>query len=151
MGDRVLEPGGASEREGTTGVPDRALVESWLRTLTGYDILREGETLNHLADTAVPVPKVLAAESDPRFFGAPFLLLESIDAPHMPAPEVDPDTLAADLRPSPRRSPRSTRSTGGRRDWSSSAYRVHPRRDSRAKSMPLRGACRRSVAATTRC
>jgi aminoglycoside phosphotransferase (APT) family kinase protein len=143
MGDRVLEPGGASEREGTTGVPDRALVESWLRTLSGfeeariaavvpltdglsnvtcrveltdapagaavlriqpthgifepYDILREGETLRHLADTAVPVPKVLAAESDPRFFGAPFLLLESIDAPHMPAPEVDPDTFAADL------------------------------------------------------
>ena len=36
--------------------------------------------LNHLAGTAVPVPGVLASESDPRFFGAPFLLLESIDA-----------------------------------------------------------------------
>jgi aminoglycoside phosphotransferase (APT) family kinase protein len=46
-----------------------------------YDILRESEVLKHLAGTAVPVPGVLAAESDPRFFGAPFLLLESIDGP----------------------------------------------------------------------
>jgi aminoglycoside phosphotransferase (APT) family kinase protein len=143
MGDRVLEPGGASEREEATGVPNPALVESWLRTLSGfedarivtvvpltdglsnvtcrvgltdapvgaavlriqpthgifepYDILREGEVLKHLAGTAVPVPRVLAAESDRRFFGAPFLLLESIDAPHMPAPETDPETFAADL------------------------------------------------------
>jgi aminoglycoside phosphotransferase (APT) family kinase protein len=62
-----------------------------------YDILREGEVLRHLADTAVPVPVVLAAESDTRFFGAPCLLLESIDAPHMPAPEVDPEAFVADL------------------------------------------------------
>jgi aminoglycoside phosphotransferase (APT) family kinase protein len=62
-----------------------------------YDIIREGEVLNHLAGTAVPVPAVLASESDPRFFGAPFLLLESIDGAHMPAPEADPATFAADL------------------------------------------------------
>jgi aminoglycoside phosphotransferase (APT) family kinase protein len=62
-----------------------------------YNILREGEVLNHLAGTAVPVPGVLASESDPRFFGAPFLLLESIDAAHMPAPEADFATFAADL------------------------------------------------------
>jgi aminoglycoside phosphotransferase (APT) family kinase protein len=62
-----------------------------------YDILREGEVLNHLAGTAVPVPRVLASVSDPRFFGEPFLLLESIDAAHMPAPEADPATFAADL------------------------------------------------------
>jgi aminoglycoside phosphotransferase (APT) family kinase protein len=62
-----------------------------------YNILREGEVLNHLAGTAVPVPTVLASESDPRFFGAPFLLLESIDAPHMPAPETDFATFTADL------------------------------------------------------
>ena len=62
-----------------------------------YDVLREGRVLSHLAGTAVPVPRLLAAESDPGFLGAPFLLLESIDAPHMPAPEADPATFAADL------------------------------------------------------
>jgi len=62
-----------------------------------YDILREGQVLSHLAGTTVPVPGVLAAESDPRFFGSPFLLLEAIDAPHMPAPEADFATFAADL------------------------------------------------------
>src|SRR4051812_18008866 len=64
-----------------------------------YDILREGRVLSSLARTAVPVPRLLAAESDPRFFGSPFLLLEWIDAPHMPAPEVDLATFAADLPP----------------------------------------------------
>src|SRR5262245_23645577 len=128
---------------GMASAPESAHVESWLRTLTGfedarlvtvvplidglsnvtcraelndapvaaavlriqptrgifepYDILREGEVLNHLAGTAVPVPRVLASVSDPRFFGAPFLLIESIDAAHMPAPEADPETFAADL------------------------------------------------------
>jgi aminoglycoside phosphotransferase (APT) family kinase protein len=41
------------------------------------------------------VPRVLAVESDPRFFGSPSLLLESIDAPHMPAPEDDFATFIA--------------------------------------------------------
>jgi aminoglycoside phosphotransferase (APT) family kinase protein len=145
MGDSVLGPGEASERDDATGVPEPAVVESWLRTQPGfedarmatvvpltdglsnvtcrleltdapvgaavlriqpmhgifepYDILREGEVLKRLADTAVPVPDVLAAERDPSFFGAPFLLLGSIDAPHMPAPEADPETFAADLPP----------------------------------------------------
>lgn len=62
-----------------------------------YDVLREGRVLSHLAGSAVPVPGLLAAEGDPRFLGSPFLLLESIDAPHMPAPEVDLATFAADL------------------------------------------------------
>lgn len=125
------------------GVPEPARVESWFRTLTGfenarvvgvepltdglsnvtcrlsiadgpvttavlrvqplhgifepYDVLREGRVLSHLAGTAVPVPALLGAESDPRFLGSPFLLLESIDAPHMPAPEEDFATFAADL------------------------------------------------------
>src|SRR5262245_29630663 len=144
MGD-TLEPSGRLEADRATNVPEPAVVELWLRTLTGlqeariaavvpltdglsnvtcrvelsdapvgaavlriqpthgifepYDILREGEVLKHLVSTAVPVPRVLAAESDPRFFAAPFLLLESIDAPHMPAPEVDPERFAADLPP----------------------------------------------------
>lgn len=132
-----------SDIDAATGVPEPARVESWLRTLLGfedvrvvtvvpltdglsnvtcrveltdapvaaavlriqptrgifepYNILREGEVLNHLDGTAVPVPGVLASESDPRFFGAPFLLLESIDAAHMPGPEADFATFAADL------------------------------------------------------
>ena len=105
-----------------------------------------------LARTAVPVPGVLASESDARFFGAPFLLLESIDAAHMPAPEARTSPRSRPtFPPSPRRSPRITRSTGGRRDWISSAYRVRPPKGSRARSKPLRGACRRSDAPTSRC
>ena len=134
-----------SDIDEATGVPEPARVESWLRTLTGFEdarvvvavvaahrrpverdlpseayrragrrprcsgsSLRTGssspttssgraDVLNHLAGAAVPVPGVLASESDPRFFGAPFLLLESIDAAHMPAPEADFATFAADL------------------------------------------------------
>jgi aminoglycoside phosphotransferase (APT) family kinase protein len=134
-----------SDIDQATGIPEPASVESWLRTLIGfedarvvdvvaltdglsnvtcrveltdapvavavlrvqpsrgifepYDILREGQVLKHLAGTAVLVPGVLASESDLRFFGAPFLLLEFIDAAHMPAPEADFDTFAADLPP----------------------------------------------------
>src|SRR3954468_15843784 len=62
-----------------------------------YDVLREGRVLSSLAGTAVPVPRLLAAEGDTRFFGSPFLLLEWIDAPHMPAPEADFNAFLADL------------------------------------------------------
>ena len=48
-----------------------------------YDVLREGRVLDALAGTAVPVPQVLGREPDPSVLGAPFLLLEYIDAPHM--------------------------------------------------------------------
>lgn len=72
--------------------PERGIFEP-------YDVLREGQVLRCLAGTAVPVPGVLASEGDPRFFGAPFLLLEWVDAPHMPAPEVDPAVFFADLTP----------------------------------------------------
>ena len=94
---------------------------------------------------------MLASESDPRFFGAPFLLLESIDAAHMPAPEADFATFAADL-------PAFAAAVAAIHaiDWravglDSLAYRVRPSKDSRARSKPLRGACRRSVAPTSRC
>lgn len=102
-----------SDIDEATGVPEPARVESWLRTLIGfedarvvtvvaltdglsnvtrrvnltdapvaaavlriqptrglfepYNILREGEVLNHLAGMAVPVPGVLTSQSDPRF------------------------------------------------------------------------------------
>ena len=134
---------GGAGRGDRAVVPEPSRIESWLRTLTGfenarvvgvepltdglsnvtcrlkvadgpvttavlriqptrgifepYDVLREGRVLSHLAGSTVPVPGLLAAESDPRFFGSPFLLLESIDAPHMPAPEADLATFAADL------------------------------------------------------
>ncbi|MCC6388766.1 MAG: phosphotransferase family protein [Dehalococcoidia bacterium] len=56
-----------------------------------YDVLREGEVLRRLAASTVPVPAVVAAEPDPAALGAPFLLLEWIDAPHMgvAGPEAD--------------------------------------------------------------
>jgi aminoglycoside phosphotransferase (APT) family kinase protein len=131
------------ERGDRAGVPEPPRIESWLRTLPGfqdarvvgvepltdglsnltcrlqiaagpvttavlriqpvhgifepYDVLREGRVLSHLAGAAVPVPGLLAAESDHRILGSPFLLLEWIDAPHMPAPESDLATFAADL------------------------------------------------------
>ena len=56
-----------------------------------YDVLREGEVLRRLATTAVPVPQVLASEADPAVLGAPFLLLEWIDAPHIPLPSPETD------------------------------------------------------------
>ncbi len=48
-----------------------------------YDVLREGEVLRCLAGSAVPVPAVLGAEADPGVLGAPFIVIEWIDAPHM--------------------------------------------------------------------
>jgi aminoglycoside phosphotransferase (APT) family kinase protein len=72
--------------------PERGIFEP-------YDVLREGEVLRCLARTTVPVPGVLASEGNASFFGAPALLLEWVDAPHMPAPEVDPATFFADLAP----------------------------------------------------
>jgi aminoglycoside phosphotransferase (APT) family kinase protein len=64
-----------------------------------YDVVREAAVLRCLSGTSVPVPGVLATDSDTSFFGAPCLLMEWVDAPHMPAPEVDPDGFAADLSP----------------------------------------------------
>src|SRR5262249_39631318 len=64
-----------------------------------YDILREAEVLRRLSDTSLPVPGVLATDSDPSFFGAPYLLMERVDAAHMPAPEVDLAGFSADLVP----------------------------------------------------
>lgn len=56
-----------------------------------YDVLREGEVLRRLAASTVPVPGVVAEERDATALGAPFLLLEWIDAPHMgvAGPEAD--------------------------------------------------------------
>ncbi len=136
-------PGPPDAAPPLTGVPEEARVESWLRTLDGfeaahvisvkalndgysnvtcrltlaeapvvaavlrvqpnhgifepYDVLREGDVLRRLATTAIPVPDVLASEVDSSYFGAPLILLEWVDAPHMPAPDADLAAFAADL------------------------------------------------------
>lgn len=55
-----------------------------------YDVLREGEVLRRLARSTVPVPAVLGEERDKEPLGAPFLVLEWVDAPHMGnAPDAD--------------------------------------------------------------
>jgi len=48
-----------------------------------YDVLREARVLRALASSSVPVPGVLAVEPDPAPLGAPFAVLEWVDAPHM--------------------------------------------------------------------
>src|SRR5512140_270320 len=59
-----------------------------------YDVLREARVLRCLAPSEVPVPGVLGEEPSPALLGAPFIVLEWIDAPHMgEAPEADFNTF----------------------------------------------------------
>ena len=48
-----------------------------------YDVIREGRVISALGSTSVPAPAFLGAESDAGVLGAPFIVLEWIDAPHM--------------------------------------------------------------------
>jgi len=48
-----------------------------------YDVLREGEVLRCLHGSAVPVPRLLATSGDASLLGAPFIVMEWVDAPHM--------------------------------------------------------------------
>lgn len=48
-----------------------------------YDVIREGRVLEALARTEVPVPQLLASEPSREFFGAPFIVMAWVDAPHM--------------------------------------------------------------------
>lgn len=48
-----------------------------------YDVAREARVLQTLAPTAVPVPKVLAVVEASTVLGAPFFVMEFVDAPHM--------------------------------------------------------------------
>ena len=50
-----------------------------------YDLVREARVLEALADTAVPVPRVLGWDAEGSTLGAPIVLLEWIDAPHLGA------------------------------------------------------------------
>lgn len=56
-----------------------------------YDVLREGRVLSALARSAVPVPAIVGVEADRAVLGAPFIVLEWVDAPHMgvAGPEAD--------------------------------------------------------------
>ncbi|GIW13637.1 MAG: acyl-CoA dehydrogenase [Tepidiforma sp.] len=59
-----------------------------------YDVVREGRVIAALAATDVPVPAVIAIEADPGPLGAPFIVLEWVDAPHMGmAPDADFDAF----------------------------------------------------------
>lgn len=48
-----------------------------------YDVLREAAVLRRLHPSPVPVPAVVGHESDRAVLGAPFVVLEWVDAPHM--------------------------------------------------------------------
>lgn len=56
--------------------PERGIFEP-------YDVIREAEVLRRVAQSDVPVPAVIGVEPDPGVLGAPFAVLEWIDAPHM--------------------------------------------------------------------
>ncbi len=54
-----------------------------------YDVVREGRVIAALAQSPVPVPAVIASETANQPLGAPFIVMEWVDAPHMgnaPAP-----------------------------------------------------------------
>jgi aminoglycoside phosphotransferase (APT) family kinase protein len=59
-----------------------------------YDVIREGKVIAALAATDVPVPRLLAMEPGAGALGAPFIVLEWVDAPHMGmAPDADFDAF----------------------------------------------------------
>ncbi len=48
-----------------------------------YDVIREGEVIRALNASALPVPRFAGSERDVTVLGAPFIVMEWIDAPHM--------------------------------------------------------------------
>ena len=48
-----------------------------------YDVVREGEVIRRLQPSAVPVPRLLRSEAGREPLGAPFIVMEWVDAPHM--------------------------------------------------------------------
>lgn len=48
-----------------------------------YDVIREGEVVRRLAASAIPVPRMLGSEPDRTVLGAPFIVMEWVEAPHM--------------------------------------------------------------------
>ncbi len=56
-----------------------------------YDVAREGQVIHALAGTGVPVPRVVGIEPTTGVLGAPFIVLEWVDAPHMGVAGPDAD------------------------------------------------------------
>ncbi len=48
-----------------------------------YDVVREGRVIEALLGSPVPVPKIIAKESSLKPLGAPFIVMEWVNAPHM--------------------------------------------------------------------
>lgn len=48
-----------------------------------YDVVREGRVLQALVNSTVPVPRLLGSETGGTPLGAPFIVMEWVDAPHM--------------------------------------------------------------------
>jgi aminoglycoside phosphotransferase (APT) family kinase protein len=48
-----------------------------------YDVVREGRVIEALAASPVPVPAMIASETSSEPLGAPFIVMEWVDAPHM--------------------------------------------------------------------
>lgn len=93
-------PGGASNitcKVLLRAVPTAAVVLRLQRDrgiFEPYDVLREAEVLKRLAQSTVPVPRVLATEADPSILGAPFALMKFVDAPHMGEAGAEADYAA---------------------------------------------------------
>ncbi|MFN0093545.1 MAG: phosphotransferase family protein [Dehalococcoidia bacterium] len=89
VGDIFVYPGGASNltcRVALVGAPWEMAVLRVQRErgiFEPYDVLREARVLRGLAASEVPVPKVYAQGDASAGLGAPFVLLECVDAPHM--------------------------------------------------------------------
>lgn len=48
-----------------------------------YDVVREGRVISALKQSPVPVPDMLGSERSREVLGAPFIVMEWVDAPHM--------------------------------------------------------------------
>lgn len=48
-----------------------------------YDVVREGRVIAALEKSVVPVPRIIASEPSAKPLGAPFIVMEWVDAPHM--------------------------------------------------------------------
>lgn len=48
-----------------------------------YDVVREGRVIDALKGSAVPVPTMLGSERSRAVLGAPFIVMEWVEAPHM--------------------------------------------------------------------
>lgn len=85
--DRVQ--GGASNLTYRLGIAGGALPALALRLqrdagiFQPYDVIREGRVIEALGGTAIPVPRLVGVEQSRDPLGAPFIVLEWIDAPHM--------------------------------------------------------------------